>query len=135
MKRRTTMLLAAGCAVAIRAYAVAPQTSQTIILHEGWNAVYIEVAPETTADELFADWPVDHVGIYDPASFLATRQFGTQWDSEGLSSPPMSLWKRNVPEASSLDHVPAGSVCVTFCTKVTRSRYRAFPLRRARLGT
>ena len=83
--------------------------------------MYVEVAPDAAADDLFADWPVDHVGLYDPASFLATRQFGADWDSEGLTGSSMALWKRGFPEASSLSRVPAGSVLVTYCTNESHS--------------
>ncbi len=96
------------------AHALMPHASQNISLLPGWNAVYVQVAPEQTADALFADWPVDHVGLYDPASFLATRQFSAEWNSQGLSREAMAVWYRGVPEASSLNRVPAGSVLVAF---------------------
>ena len=101
--------------MSLTATAAMPHTSQNIAFTNGWNAVYVEVSPERTADELFADWPVDHVGIYDPAAFLATRQFSANWNSQGLSSEAMAVWYRNAPEASSLKTIPAGSVLVTFC--------------------
>ena len=97
------------------AEAVMPHMSQNITLAYGWNAVYVEVAPDKTADELFAAWPVGHVGLYDPASFLATRQFSADWNSQGLPREAMAVWYRDAPEASSLKSVPAGSVLVTFC--------------------
>ena len=49
--------------------------AQRITLKPGWNAVYVEVSPEGSAADIFASWPVDSVGVYDPASFLSTRQF------------------------------------------------------------
>ena len=113
--------LSFACVFPLVAGAVAPYTTQTLSLVQGWNAVYVEVAPDAAADDLFADWPVDHVGLYDPASFLATRQFGADWDSEGLTGSSMALWKRGFPEASSLSRVPAGSVLVTYCTNESHS--------------
>lgn len=110
-----------ACVFPLVAGAVAPYTTQSLSLVQGWNAVYVEVAPDATADDLFADWPVDHVGLYDPVSFLATRQFGADWDSEGLTGSSMALWKRGFPEASSLSRVPAGSVLVTYCTNESHS--------------
>ena len=110
-----------ACVFPLVAGAVAPYTTQSLSLVQGWNAVYVEVAPDAAADDLFADWPVDHVGLYDPASFLATRQFGADWDSEGLTGSSMALWKRGFPEASSLSRVPAGSVLVTYCTNESHS--------------
>ena len=119
--RLSGVCLSFACVFPLVAGAVAPYTTQTLSLVQGWNAVYVEVAPDAAADDLFADWPVDHVGLYDPASFLATRQFGADWDSEGLTGSSMALWKRGFPEASSLSRVPAGSVLVTYCTNESHS--------------
>lgn len=119
--RLSGVCLSFACVFPLVAGAVAPYTTQSLSLVQGWNAVYVEVAPDATADDFFADWPVDHVGLYDPASFLATRQFGADWDSEGLTGSSMALWKRGFPEASSLSRVPAGSVLVTYCTNESHS--------------
>ena len=67
-----------GCASASQATVL---TSQSITLNPGWNAVYIEVSPQCTPNEVFASWPVASVGLYDPASFLSTRQFSSDWSS------------------------------------------------------
>lgn len=114
-----SIALFAALSCARSAEAVQPHTSQNISLVAGWNAVYVEVAPEQTADEIFASWPVDHVGLYDPASFLATRQFSADWNSQGLPRENMIAWYRGVPEASSLKSIPAGSVLVTFCKQAS----------------
>ncbi len=115
LKGKGRLSLFAALLFAWSAEAALPHTSQNISLVSGWNAVYIEVSPEQTADELFAAWPVDHVGLYDPASFLATRQFSADWTSQGLRREAMAAWYREAPEASTLKRVPAGSVLVTFC--------------------
>ena len=111
--------LAVVCVCPIVAEAVKPQMSQNITLISGWNAVYVSVSPEKTADELFASWPVDHVGLYDPASFLATRQFSSEWNSQGMPKESMAVWYRDAPEASSLRSIPAGSILVTFNKNAT----------------
>ena len=90
--------------------------TQTIKLKRGWNAVYVEVSPAVSLDEAFADWPVKSVGFYDPASFLATRQFSQTWDSQGLSMKPIAMWHRGIPEASQIKYIPAGTVCLAFST-------------------
>ncbi len=113
--RLTGFFLSLALCLAFHAEALMPHTSQNISLLYGWNAVYVEVSPEQTADEIFASWPVSHVSLYDPASFLATRQFSAEWDSQGLPREAMAVWYRDVPEASSLKSVPAGSILVTFC--------------------
>ena len=105
-------------AMAFAAFATAARAevtlTQNINLSIGWNAVYIEVSPTQPLDEVFADWPVDKVGFYDPASFLATRQFGD--GSKALSMKPVATWFRNYPEASDTERIPAGSVALAFNT-------------------
>ena len=91
---------------------------QSFTLTYGWNAIYIEVSPTQPLDEVFASWPVEPVGFYDPASFLATRQFGEGIDPAGLSMQPVAQWHRGYPEASDAERIPAGSVAILFCTNV-----------------
>jgi hypothetical protein len=89
---------------------------QDINLRYGWNAVYVEVAPTQSPDELFASWPVKSVGFYDPASFLSTRQFAQDWDSRGSSLKPVIMWHRDLPELSQVKSIPAGVVCLVCST-------------------
>ncbi|MBP5228462.1 MAG: hypothetical protein J6336_13865 [Kiritimatiellae bacterium] len=92
---------------------------QEITLSRGWNAVYMEVSPLTGPDAVFAGWPVNSVGFYDPAAFLATRQFSQDWDSRGLSMNPIAKWHRDYPVASPVTFIPAGTVCLVFNTNDT----------------
>ena len=80
------------CAAAPRA--AAQCAAQGVTLKPGWNAVYVEVSPEADATAVFGPWPVDSVGVYDPASFLATRQFSADGGSDGLVSSPIFMWNR-----------------------------------------
>ena len=59
-----------------------PLERQDFSLTYGWNAVYMQVQPQESIEEVFADWPVKSVGFYDPSSFLSTRQFSAEWDSD-----------------------------------------------------
>jgi len=111
------LLCAALCALAPEARAQC--AAQRVSLKPGWNAVYVEVSPEAGPDAVFADWPVDSVGVYDPASFLATRQFSADGGTEGLVSSPILMWNRQYGEASSVDRIPAGVVCLCFNTNLT----------------
>ena len=114
-KTLTRGVLAVACAAMFAVHAQVVVT-QTIKLKRGWNAVYVEVSPAVSLDEVFADWPVKSVGFYDPASFLATRQFSQTWDSQGLSMKPIAMWHRGIPEASQIKYIPAGTVCLAFST-------------------
>jgi len=107
-------------------FALAPQahaqcTAQSITLKPGWNAVYVEVSPEEGAEEVFAKWPVDSVGVYDPASFLSTRQFAADGGTEGLVSSPILMWNRQYRDASSVERIPAGVVCICFNTNLFKN--------------
>ena len=108
------ILFAALCASAPEARAQC--AAQSIALARGWNAVYVEVSPEESPDALFANWPVDSVGVYDPAAFLATRQFSASEETQGLAASPIAMWRRDNPDASSVSRIPAGVVCIAFNT-------------------
>ena len=94
---------------------------QEITLNRGWNAVYVEVSPVAPLDEVFAAWPVNAVGFYDPASFLATRQFSQTWNSKGGTMSPVATWNRMFPEATKVQSIPAGTVCLAFNTNLTKT--------------
>ena len=119
---RASFWLLFGTALAAVSSAPADVTvRQEITLKRGWNAVYVEVSPDATPGEVFADWPVKSVGFYDPAAFLATRQFSQTWDSQGVSMQPVATWHRDYPEASQADRIPAGAVCLVFNTNATQT--------------
>ena len=114
MKRMRTICVA--CVVSAVAAHADVVVRQNFVLKYGWNAVYVEVAPTQSPDEVFADWPVKSVGFYDPATFLATRQFAQTWDSNGLSMNAVAMWHRDYPEASQVQLIPAGTVCLVCST-------------------
>lgn len=89
---------------------LAAEMRQEISFPAGWNAIYVKVAPNVTADELFADWPVDSVSLYDPAAYLDTRQYSAEDTSEGAVRNVMRTWHRGKPGASGFVAVPADSV-------------------------
>ena len=50
MRKRLTLPI-----IALSFVAAGQQIEQTVTLSNGWNAVYVSVAPSATADEVFAD--------------------------------------------------------------------------------
>ena len=88
----------------------------TVTATPGWNAVFIEVAPTNALSEIFAGWPTDSVGLYDPAAFLATRQYSASGETQGLAIAPIAMWHRDYPEASDAMSLPANTVCLFFST-------------------
>ncbi len=108
-------------ALALAQIARAQNAAQSLTLKPGWNAIYVEVSPEESPESIFAGWPVDSVGVYDPAAFLSTRQFSSTTESDGLTPSPILMWNRAYQEASSVTRIPAGVVCIAFNTNLTAS--------------
>lgn len=117
MKRLATIFLAALTALACVADNQMPMMSQTIHLRTGWNAFYLKISPEGTADQIFASWPVNEVGMYDAAAFTATRQFAAGLNTEGVSAPAMRVWRRGNQDASTFVSVNGNSVYTCYATQ------------------
>lgn len=94
----------------------AVELDQTLSVKYGWNAVYVEVSPTNDLSEVFAGWPTDSVGLYDPAAFLATRQYSASSDTQGMAIAPIAMWHRGNPAASEALSMPANTVCIFFST-------------------
>lgn len=91
------------------------KSSQIISLQPGWNAFYLEVAPEMSADEFFADWPVDRVAAYDSASFLETKQYSAEGSNEGTTVRGYRVWRRDAESGfSDLTGVSANTIYLVF---------------------
>jgi hypothetical protein len=89
---------------------------QTLSVKYGWNAVYVEVSPTNDLSEVFDGWPTDSVGLYDPAAFLATRQYSASTESQGMAIAPIAMWHRDNPAATEALSMPANTVCIFFST-------------------
>jgi len=120
---RTKFLVWAGllCLGAGAVSAEAVKLSQSVTLKPGWNAVYVNVAPDETADAIFGAWPVERVAVYDAAAFLATKQYSGTASTEGTSTAGYRMWRRGVPALSQVKAIPANSVCVCFNTNAVGS--------------
>lgn len=96
------------------------ESSQTVTLMQGWNAFYLEVSPEQSAEELFSSWPVRSVSAYDTSAFLETRQYSGTLSSEGTYAPGYRVWRRGADEGlSTLSGVPANTVYMAYNTNAT----------------
>ena len=99
------------------AFGGAVKVAQTIKLVQGWNAVYITVAPDETADEIFGEWPVSKVGVYDPAAFLMTKQYSQSGSTEGAAASGFRMWYKDEPSLSQIKRIAANTVCACYATK------------------
>jgi hypothetical protein len=116
LKRCRRITLLAGLFCTLHAAVSAQEMAQTIHLVPGWNAVHLTVSPSLVADALFRDWPVQSVGVYDAAAFTRTRQFDATGSSEGLRSPAVRIWHRQLPGDSDVFALPANAVLLCFAT-------------------
>lgn len=90
--------------------------AQDVTLQVGWNALYLSVMPDESADAIFGSWPVGSVGKYNPASFLETKQFSGSGTTEGALKSAFALWKRGEPSLSQFDRVVANNIYVCYAT-------------------
>ena len=128
--RTAALALAVAMAALLPARAGVVEIEQTLSAKYGWNALYVEVSPTNDIDAVFEDWPTDSVGIYDPASFLATRQQNvSSSDTQGMSIAPIAMWHRDQPAATDALVLPANSVCIFFSsnTATTTLKVRGVP--------
>lgn len=88
--------------------------SYPVRLRYGWNAFFLAVRPDQTPDELFADWPVERVGMYDQASYLRTKQFNTSASdsTQGAIENPVKYWVRGEDRVDSLIALRANAVYI-----------------------
>ena len=89
---------------------------QNVVLSNGWNAVYVSVAPSQSADELFADWPVWSVSAYNAQSYRRTASTSGGMTGEGVVRAPFLIWTRESPEGSTLKALAADTVLVCYST-------------------
>ena len=92
------------------------QIEQTITLSNGWNAVYVSVAPNGTADEVFADWPVWSVSAYNAQAFLSTASTAGGKTGESVVNAPYWIWSREAGEANMLNSLAADTVLCCYST-------------------
>lgn len=89
-----------------------------------WQFVYLTVEPEGTADEVFADWPTETVGMFDAQSFRRYEQWSASGSTEGANLLPTPMWVRGDPGASGFDRVLGNTVYFFRSTNnVTRTVY------------
>ena len=115
--KHTSMVSAAAFAACFAAAAYGgPQIEQTVTLTNGWNAVYVSVAPQESADELFASWPVWSVSAYNADAFLYTASTEGGLTGEGVVRAPFWIWSREASAANTLNALKADSVLLCYST-------------------
>ena len=116
LARMSCFAIAALFASSVATCAHGGQIKQDVTLTNGWNAVYVSVAPEASADELFADWPVWSVSAYNADAFLYTASTEGGLTGEGVVRAPFWIWSRESPAANSLKSLQADSVLLCYST-------------------
>ena len=81
--------------------------TQEFTLSDGWNAVYVSVAPANTANEVFADWPVEWVAAYNADAFLRTASTAGGFTGEQVVRAPYWIWSRSADYANTVSAIAA----------------------------
>ena len=100
----------------LSAVAAGQQIEQTITLSNGWNAVYVSVAPNALADEVFADWPVWSVSAYNAQAYLRTASTAGGKTGEPVVNMPYWIWSREAGAANMLNFLAADTVLCCYST-------------------
>lgn len=117
MKRAT---VGAFCAVFMAVHASGDAlVTQQLTLNPGWNAVYLNVAPDSTADEIFASWPVESVSAYNADSFRYTESTAGGLTGEPVVRASYWVWSRKEGYASTLKALAADTVLLCRSTNDT----------------
>ena len=104
-RTKTLSLVAASAAL----FAHAAVVDQTVTLNPGWNAVYVGVGPDGSADEVFASWPVESVSAYNADNFRVTADTSGGLTGESTVLAPFLVWSRE-GHASTLRRLSADTV-------------------------
>lgn len=105
--------LSALAALAVCAGAASAATTDcSLTLKKGWNAVYVPVAAEGEADEIFAEWPVPSVSLYRSSALLDTQSTAGGVTGETVTRQPFFIWTRDSAESSDLQSLPGDAVLV-----------------------
>ena len=112
MRRLLTGLIAAAAVAALADSTGPVQVRQDVRFGAPgvWQLVSLNVAPTGTADQVFADWPVNEVGLFDAYSFRRTEQWSLTTSTEGARPPHVLQWRRGDPGASEFGKVLANAV-------------------------
>lgn len=123
MKKQLILILTIGAAL----MASAQYVENTITLNKGWNAIYLEATPDTSAlDEFFAEKSVTRVASYQREAYKATAQY----DSEGniRNQKPISylVWEKG--GESTLKNLRGGNCYLVYATAAETITYLGVPV-------
>lgn len=130
MKRIIPLTAMVGCVLALLAGTGPVKVAQTVKLKAGqWNLFHLSVQPTVGADEFFADWPVDTVGMYDADSFRLLQQYSGAYSTEGAVRGAMRKWVRGDSGASDIGQLMANTVYM--CRPFNNAEIKVYGLPRA----
>lgn len=100
---------------------------QKVSIKKGWNALYINVVPTCSADELFSDWPADSISVY---RFLSVNDLGAVKGEHAVPSSRFFTWHRGMPEASTLKSLPGDCTLLFKATAAYEATVTGTPIAR-----
>ena len=127
MRKCFESFIAGGLVFFAGAACAGVELGQTVMLEEGWNSVSLQIGIAEDVNDIFRDWPVEWVALYDPAAFLDTKQYSADGSGEGTIRGSYRMWRRAAPELADFRRIPADSVLVCYATNVFAHTYYGEP--------
>ena len=123
-----TILAAAVLAALAVSRAAASVIEETLVLSNGWNAVYLESTPlESDASAFFGGLPVAKATCYRSGAYSRTAQLSS--DGSEIAQQPVShlVWDASAPDASTLGQVLGGQCYFIFATNAAQKTFQGTP--------
>jgi len=111
----------------ISAHAV-PRVTETLVLSEGWNAVYIECTPtNATCEAFFRDTPVISAAAFRSDVYSNTAQYDKSGNEKLQAELPYLQWNRGEESASALKAIIGGNTFLFFATNSANITFEGVP--------
>ena len=108
-------------------YAV-PRVTETLVLSEGWNAVYIECTPtNATCEAFFRDTPVISAAAFRSGAYSDTAQYDESGNEKLQAELPYLQWNRGEESASALQSIIGGNTFLLFATNSANITFEGVP--------
>ena len=124
---RSSLLSLSSLLLPLSIYAV-PRVTETLVLSEGWNAVYIECTPtNATCEAFFRDTPVISAAAFRSGVYSETAQYDESGNEKLQAELPYLQWNRGEESASALQSIIGGNTFLLFATNSANITFEGVP--------
>ena len=124
---RSSLLSLSSLLLPLSIYAV-PRVTETLVLSEGWNAVYIECTPtNATCEAFFRDTPVISAAAFRSGVYSETAQYDESGNEKLQVELPYLQWNRGEESASALQSIIGGNTFLLFATNSANITFEGVP--------